>query len=296
MSNAYINQVLFGVSKVDVDARYIQDLRQYMLTVHSPSYENHSIPPLIHRPGIVQRMDILSLSPVPTLVPSPSLPSPSLTQPIIQKPRYQQQTNSLFWSIYDIENPEDAFMGTKANAEIEHRLKVVASLKKTPKRLKETNSKLTIEQTQALMGAMLVAKEDRIDFCIAYAVYYCKPIAVVYSKSYTVFSPTVDVELEGEDVILLYASKSGKNVVYSSEKNVSSDMIANIIATKVRAPLKSISNYKAHELDDIAERLNIATTLQTDAKKDKRRKKEDIYNDILVAIHDDVNFTSTILS
>lgn len=281
MSNVYINQVLFGVSMVDVDAKYIKDLRQYMLTS--------------------EKMNILSLSPVPTPTPSPPSSPPSspplpITPTPIQKPRYQQQTNSLFWSIYDLEHPEDAFMGTKANAEIEHRLKVVTYLKPQPKRLKETNSKLTIEQTQALMGAMLVAKEDRIDFCIAYAVYYCKPIVIVYSKSYTVFSPTVDVELEGEDVIMLYASKSGKNVVYSPENSVSSVMIANIIATKVRAPLKSISNYKALELDEIADRLNIATTLQTDAKKDKRRKKEDIYNDILVAIHNDINFTPTILS
>jgi hypothetical protein len=197
----------------------------------------------------------------------------------------------LFWSIYEIENPKEAFLGTRANAEVEHRLKVVASLKQTPKRLKETNSKLTIEKTQALIGSMLVAKEDQLDFCIAYAVYYCKPIVVVYPKTYRVFSPTVDVDLADEDVILLYASKPdySKSVFYESEKNATPELLAKIVETRIRTPLNSQSTYKAQELDDIAAKLNVATTAVV-AGKEKRRKKDEIYNDILVSTHNDTNF------
>ena len=200
---------------------------------------------------------------------------------------------SLFWSIYELQHPEEAFLQTRANTEIEYRIKVIDALKKTPKRLKETNSKLTLEQTQAIFGAMLTAKEDRIDFCIAYAAYHNKPILVVYSKSYTVFSPTVEVDLSDiDDVIVIYASQSQsgkKSVFYTPERNLTQDVLQQITETKVAGPLKSMSTYKNPELDEIASKLQIATRTSESDKKEKRRKKEDIYNDIRVAIHDDMN-------
>ena len=200
---------------------------------------------------------------------------------------------SLFWSIYELQHPEEAFLQTRANTEIEYRIKVIDALKKTPKRLKETNSKLTLEQTQAIFGAMLTTKEDRIDFCIAYAAYHNKPILVVYSKSYTIFSPTVEVDLSDiDDVIVIYASQSQsgkKSVFYTPERNLTQDVLQQITETKVAGPLKSMSTYKNPELDEIASKLQIATRTSESDKKEKRRKKEDIYNDIRVAIHDDVN-------
>jgi len=278
MSNPYLNNILFGNSKMQVDEDYVRGLEEFMLTEDrlkmfttkqenaSPIVENTRFTEENSKSEIFKRCDS----------------GPSQRHP---------QKNSLFWSIYEIENPKEAFMGTRANAEVENRLKVVASLKQTPKRLKETNSKLTIEKTQALIGSMLVAKEDQLDFCIAYAVYYCKPIVVVYPKTYRVFSPTVDVDLADEDVILLYASKPEytKTVFYESEKNATPELIAKIVETRIRTPLNAQSSYKAPELDAIAAKLQIATTT-TETGKEKRRKKEDIYNDILVATHSDSHF------
>jgi hypothetical protein len=205
-----------------------------------------------------------------------------------------ESQRSLFWSIYELQHPEEAFLQTRANTEIEYRIKVIDALKKTPKRLKETTSKLTLEQTQAIFGAMLTAKEDRIDFCIAYAAYHNKPILVVYFKSYTVFSPTVEVDLSDiDDVIVIYASHSQsgkKSVFYTPERNLTQDVLQQITETKVAGPLKSMSTYKNPELDEIASKLQIATRTSESDKKEKRRKKEDIYNDIRVAIHDDMNW------
>jgi len=320
MSNPYLNNILFGNSKASVDEDYICSLGEFMLTedwlqrmvkepVNANSFELSSpeldcIPPA-SRPEYFSfdLRDSLrcakEISPANPLTPTTSctalfaVPSVNAAPELRPEPRrrYEQQKNSLFWSIYEIENPKEAFMGTRANAEVEHRLKVVASLKQTPKRLKETNSKLTIEKTQALIGSMLVAKEDQLDFCIAYAVYYCKPIVVVYPKTYRVFSPTVDVDLADEDVILLYVSKpdSSKSVFYESEKNATPELVEKIVETRVRTHLAAMSTYKAPELDAIAAKLNIETNVIV-AGKEKRRKKEDIYNDILVATHNDANF------
>ena len=280
MSNAYINQVLFGNSKQTVDAEYIQELLPLMLTTDYTLLVPLSTVPLPEELTISQEKEIVH-------------------QPVFPKPRNQNHLNknSLFWSIYEIENPEEAFLGTKANAEINHRIKVIDALKKTPKILKETNSKLTIEQTQALFGKMLTAKEDNLDFCIAYAAYYKKPIVVVYEKTYRVFSPTVEINIsEEEDPIVLYASKSG----YNSEKNLTPDILQNIIKTRILGPLRSMSSYKNPELYDLAVFLQIPITQESQMKiienarskgsKEKRRSKEDIYNDIKVAIHNDMNF------
>ena len=274
MSNPYLNNILFGNSKTQVNEDYIRGLEQYMLTADRLQHMSKDEPQ------------------VPTVALATEDAKPPQIEQKAPEPRRRQKNNSLFWSIYEIENPKEAFLGTRANAEVEHRLKVVASLKLTPKRLKETNSKLTIERTQALLGAMLVAKEDNIDFCIAYAVYYCKPIVVVYPTTYRVFSPMVDIDLVDENVILLYASKpeSARTVLYESEKNATPELIANIVESRVRIPLAAQSTYKAQELDEIAAKLHIATNSAVASGKEKRRKKEDIYNDILVATHNDANF------
>jgi hypothetical protein len=287
MSNAYLNQVLFGYSKDQVNAEYICSLLPQMLTdtrVRMCSSANELVDK--EEPANKELVNH----------PTPHLQEPDSNNIAVSAfQRRKRVQNSLFWAIYDIENPANE-LKTRANLEIEHRIKVVSELKKTPKRLKETNSKLTIDQTQALLGSMLVAKEDKLDFCIAYAVYYNKSILVVYDKTYRVFSPTVETDItDPENVILLYCQKPDKMVVYESEKNLSSSLLNSIIETKVMGPLKAMSNYKTPELAEIASKFHIEIHSSEPSNggkpaKMKARKKEDIYNDIRVAMHIDMNF------
>ena len=270
MSNAYLNQVLYGHSKDNVTAKYICDLLPLMLTddkILATQSSFQPLPPPLETDVVVQ------------ITKDTESPAPAFQ-------RRKMVQNSLFWAIYEIECPDHAFQ-TRANAEIEQRLKVATELKKTPKRLKDTNSKLTMEQTQTLLGSMLVAKEDKLEFCIAYAVYYNKTIIVAYEKTYRVFSPTVEINMtDPENTILLYASKPDKFVVYDPEKNLSASLLQNLVETKVAGPLKPVSNYKNQELYDIASKFKI-NILSDGTGKQKTRKKGDIYDDIRVAIHID---------
>ena len=302
MSNTYVNKVIFGNSKEQVDEEYIQSLMPLMLTdERMKRFQSNVEGNYSHLQPQTQHQSEPQSEPQSSgLEPAANIEKKEIVLDRLDKrSRFHSNRNSLFWSIYEIEHPEESFLGTRANAEIDHRLKVVNSLKSAPKRLKETNSKLTIEQSQSLLGSMLTTKEDKLDFCIAYSVFYNKPIMVVYEKTYCVFSPMVDIDLEDENVILLYASKpdTSKQVIYAAEKSSSSkELIANILRTKVMSPLKSMSSYKTQELDDIATILRIPTKqVEVDAKnrqKEKRRKKEDIYNDIKVEMHKDMNFIS----
>ena len=278
MTNAYLNKTLFGHSKCQVDETYIRNLLPHMLT--------------IDRVNAMQHFETKSQIQEPLEVEVEKHIRPEPVVAAFQRRKLVH--NSLFWAIYDVECPDNVFQ-TRANAEIEQRLKVATELKKTPKRLKDTNSKLTIEQTQALLGSMLVTKEDKLEFCTAYAVYYKKSIVVVYEKTYRVFSPTVDIDIsDPENVILLYASKPDKMIVYESEKNLSLSILQRIIETKIIGPLKSMSNYKNPELYELASKFHIdifSSTKSATNKKNKTKKKEDIYNEIRVAMHIDMNFT-----
>lgn len=281
MSNAYLNRILYGHSKDQVDSKYICGLLPLMLTddkVNAGIVQEHQRPEMA--------IEEKQAECVPEIIKEEK-------KEVSAFQRRKLAQNSLFWAIYEMECPDHEFQ-TRANAEIEQRLKVATELKKTPKRLKDTNSKLTIEQTQTLLGSMLVAKEDKLEFCIAYAVYYNKTIVVAYEKTYRVFSPTVEIDLtDPENVILLYASKPDKRIVYESEKNLSASILQSLTETKVAGPLKSVSNYKNPELYDIASKFGIsAYPNETGTGKQKARKKADIYDDIRVAIHVDMNFIS----
>ena len=302
MSNPYVNQLLFGHTKQTVTPEYVKSLEANMLTTewlakrNSLSIETNSPnsqkdPFVSDRPEFFEKLRNIDTQCKAKPKEYEEIPENFVRRSVVKRPETpypsrEKQGNSLFWAIYGYENPAEEFLRpSAANVEIETRLKIVASLKQNPKRLKDTNSKMTLESTQALLGSMLTAREDKLEFCIAYSVYFGKHILVVYPNTYQLFSPSTTAEIEDDDhVIILYASKKQK-IVYSAEPNPTKQMADAIIHTKLTV-LKAQSNYKIPELESVANKLNIATK----TAEGKRRKKEDVYNEIRLAIHNDMHF------
>jgi hypothetical protein len=165
------------------------------------------------------------------------------------------------------------------NREIEEKLRIVEKLKHTPKILKESSSKLTIEQTQALYGSMLTVREDRIEFCAAYAAFYKKTIFIIYPKTYRVFSPTTEISFDPDQTIIVWASAGQKHTfIYSLDQE--SD-IRDLVLNRITI-LKSQSNYKNPELIELANKMGIV--LQP------KPKKSEVYDALRLAIHKDMNF------
>ena len=296
MSNVYANQVLFGHSKNLVDKNYVDGLvpnmltTQWLLTQSDPAEKKEFDTPNVA--NVSQTED--EFSPVASLNnPRTHLAyadaAPEITQPtpIVRPARKTLPGNTLFWAIFSSENPKETFLRpSAANVEIETRIQVVNSLRATPKRLKDTNSKLSMEATQGLLGSMLIAREDKIDFCIVYSVFYKKHILIVYPNTCRIFSPSTTTDIEDDDhVIILYAEKPDGKIVYSAEPNPTKQLADTILQTKPTL-LKAQSNYKTPELESIATHFGIAIK----TTEGKRRKKEDVYNDVRLVIHNDMNF------
>lgn len=299
MSNAYVNTILYGHSNRKVTKEYVDGLLPNMLTMEWLSLQQNNrnmigvtneLKPNLRGPESHSVKDVISKE----LDKVQDSASHSAKQDTHKKREPTRKSSSLFWAIFESENPKEAFLRPSArNVEIETRMQIVDQLKKTPKRLKDTSAKLTMEQTQALFGSMLVAKDDRLDFCVAYSVYYNKHILIVYPKTYRLFSPTQDSTIEDDDhVIILYASsQNGSAPTYSIQPESDIDpsslkSTADDIMRTRTPPLRAQSTYKTPELESIANKMDISTK----TADGKRRKKEDIYNDIRVAIHNDMEF------
>jgi len=309
MSNAYVNQLLYGNNSRAITKEYVEGLLPKMLTLDWLSNHTVSAVPPVNVPSEVARtlpeqkqLDADKNSSAAHNV------KDSISQAIstMKQDNHRKNTReiagagagggggaSLFWAIYSAEHPKEAFLRPSAqNVEIETRMRIVDELKKTPKRLKETSAKLTMEQTQGLFGAMLTAREDRLDFCVAYSVYYNKHILVAYPKTYRLFSPTTDATIEDDDhVIILSATRSNGKTSYAfNPENGKCKSTADEIMLSHLPPLRAQSHYKTAELESMAVKIGISTTARTVLCEGKRRKKEDIYNDIRVAIHNDMEF------
>lgn len=292
MTNVYTNKILFGHSNNQITSEYLEKMEPYMLTEQWLSTNaSVQLPPLTKgssEPSSVGSSEPLPVAPQPKIERIRDLPKPDLRQ--VSAPRHREQPgNTLFWAIHSFVHPKEAFLRpSAANVEIETRVQIVNSMRNTPKRLKATNSKMTIEATQGLLGSMLTAREDRIEFCVAYSVYYGKHIIIVYPNSCRVFSPTVETEIEDDDHVIILHAKKTQKVVYSAEPNPTKEMAENILRTKPTI-LKAQSNYKMPDLESIAAKFGIPTK----TPESKRRKKEDVYNDVRLALHNDMNFART---
>jgi hypothetical protein len=269
--HAYLNTILFPQTSVLVDAQYISGLEHLMYSKNwiegqETQREEYPQQPNVQTP--------------PTPTPTPPLTStPTLFVP--------KQRNTLFWSIYTNENPGELNQTNPVMTEVGTRMEIVESLRSQPKRLKDTNSKLTLEQTQALYGAMLVAQEDDISFCTAYSVHYKKNILLVYPNTYRIYSPSVSVDIEDDDhVIIIYVQKktygtnSKSKTLYAVDLSPSKEKALNIMEEKVNSVLNAQTKYSIAELEEIATKLN----LQSKMPDGKKRKKQELYDDIRVAI------------
>jgi len=265
MSSPFINRVLFGHGSKDINQAYMDGLKRFMYT------SDYVVEPTV----------VIS---TPTDLDKIAHPEPYLSKPTSNSKRFTPaHKNTLFWSIFLAvhEYPEYMEASRKSgNREIEEKLRIVESLKPFPKRLKDTNSKLTLEGTQALYGSLMTSRDDRLEFCVAYAAHYNKTIWIMYPKTYRVYSPTVQVQTNAEDAIILWATPGPKHsVIYSLDQDPNT-VLDELLRTR-EPGLRSQSTYKMDELIAIAHKLGVVVPA-------KKPKKSELYNEIRLYISKDL--------
>lgn len=279
MSSPFINKLLFFPKPVS-----IRDLEPYFSKGAAPQPGKGALQPCQKvfapsEPSLGKGAAPLS-KPQPTSIPSEPLVSESKTPPLpSKKARSPECKPTLFWCIFLAVYEYGEYMEAirrSGNREIEEKLRMVDSLKKSPKILKETNSKLTLEQTQALYGSLATSREDRIEFCAAYAAFYKRTIWLIYPKTYRVYSPTGDVSTDSDNIVIQVSPGPKHSFLYSLDQE--SD-IKTLVGERTGL-LQAQSKYKTAELVPIAKKLGVSL--------EPKAKKQEVYDAIRVAIHKDM--------
>jgi cell division protein FtsB len=148
------------------------------------------------------------------------------------------------------------------NRELEEKQKIMETLSKTPKKLKEGNHKLTNDNIQEILSGLLVATKEEIMHLVAYSAYYNRIIYLVFTHSYLIFSPTKETAVDSTNILSVYIlNQTRKHPKYGGsyypEFNPTLEKMENIHNSKIHLehyakPFKGVSAYKLPELEEMA--------------------------------------------
>lgn len=203
---------------------------------------------------------------------------------------------SIFQSIFILHYgfSEFTMLGNRiANREIEEKQKIMETLSKTPKKLKDGTQKLTNDNIQEIISGLFVSSKEEVMHIVAYSAFYNKIIYLVFQHSYLVFSPTKDIEItetriREHDVYILYQTRKHPKYggSYYPELEPTLGMIQQIHNTKVHLehyakPFRGISAYKMTELERIANKIGILEENPADTTKPVKHNKRELYDKIV---------------
>jgi hypothetical protein len=92
---------------------------------------------------------------------------------------YPQKENALFWCIYIANYGESEFyrIGNRyQNRELDEKQKIIQYIKNNPKKIKESNHKVTNIMVQELMSSLMIQKVASLHDCIVYSI-FCHKIS-----------------------------------------------------------------------------------------------------------------------
>lgn len=192
---------------------------------------------------------------------------------------YPQQNDSLFWCFYMMNNSVDEyFLISNKFFEIEKTFKfnAVDLVREKKVLIKQHKFKRTDIEDE-------LANESKITLNAFFV------LCLIYNKNIFVIKDNMYYELSlfpGEPIHVIHYNKNAEK--YGIETNVSSEELKKYTESKwkvesLHKPMRAFSSYKLTDLYDICEKLCIQTETNTSGKV-KKRKKQEIYQDILEKI------------
>lgn len=234
---------------------------------------------LVPPPSLPLPLSLITQSPVPpTSIDSIDKSRPSTTpasRPHKKSYYEPTQTDSLFWCIYiNVYGYNDYLqIGHRyGNSELAEKQKVIEFLKKEPKKIKDSNHKVTKSLTEEIISEFMVMNnQTTFEGIIALSIYYNISIYIV-NKQKNIYLKYAPNDYNGLPIVIYKTQKR-----YTTEMESTQDIITHIQDTMlcletIHKPLKSISNYKSNDLFEIVSKLKIEIPADKVKKGDVYRK------------------------
>jgi hypothetical protein len=221
----------------------------------------------------------------------PAMASPILALPILAAPTKQKnakpfvpfQKDKLFWCFYIILHGYEEYEMNRSNSfSIEKQIKIetVEKLKTVKDQLKELKLKRT-ELEDELVNKHMITTKGLCALCLVHNV----SITYVYGRKYCEIAPAQPTT---KGIIMQNEKKEDSLKWTSNEMNTNADFLTQIRADywfieNIQKPLNAPSAYTLNELQEIANKLQIATHNQVN-EKSKAKTKTALYEEILQTI------------
>ena len=213
---------------------------------------------------------------LPVILPANTLPDNNTTNLY-----YPQKKNSLFWcafiSCYGYN--EYHLIGNRfSNKELEVKQDIIRYFTENPKYLKNSNQKVTNGLIQEISSELMINTKSSLLECIAFSIFFKKHIFIVKNNTYLLFTfgNMQGSEITADNIVIINfnaekpatkLSKFSKNQdEYAIDLEPTMEKIGIIRQEKVllehhEKPLKGMSTYKVFELEEMARKLQMVSTV-----------------------------------
>jgi hypothetical protein len=189
------------------------------------------------------------------------------------------QQDSLFWCIYIAKHGEQEYMQISRNygvKELEIKKQVAEYLQKNPTQIKNVNAKITKVMIQEILSELLTTQKETSLLCLYSLICYHTMNVILVDPTERFFLEFISDRSAEFPTYVLQKDSFGKYKI--NVQPFTPDQLTEL-RTKMTGlenhlkPLKSVSQYKLSELEDLARKLGIF-------KEDKKYKKSEIYDEL----------------
>ena len=189
------------------------------------------------------------------------------------------QHPSVFWCLFVAHYGYSEYLrvGNRGkNRELEEKQKIMETLAKQTKSLKDGSMRLTHDAVQEVLSTLMTSSSSDFLELVAYAHYYQKNVYVVFEHSYLVFSPSNGDEFPTIVLTKLPTQNNRNSGRYRLDAEPTPEILSAIRDSKIALehfakPFRGVSSYKLEELETFARKAGIL------ADTGKKLKKGDLY-------------------
>uniref|UniRef100_A0A6C0DS23 Uncharacterized protein n=1 Tax=viral metagenome TaxID=1070528 RepID=A0A6C0DS23_9ZZZZ len=297
MSNSYLNGIFFQSNEI-MDIIDIKKFDPYVLSkekkdcLFSEVVINTIEPSVIIMPPIISenncKITVKTVSDL-AIEPAENIDQVSIVKTARERDDliYVKQDDTLFWCLYILHHGFSDYHNIGRNygvKELEEKSKIYDFVKTNPLLIKNTNTKITNVAIKEIISELISVQRKMSYQCmIASLVYYQKNLIIVDKTKTSMIEFWIDRDnipsMESADLLQT-------NVLYRDERGNYKLQLENISISKIMdmrstmyiwesydKPLRGLSSYKVHELEDICKKLKIDTI-------SKKYKKNELYEAI----------------